>query len=159
MAWTEPEHVLSRWVGPNEPSVDDVAPLIEDAELVLQAEFPRLTERLAEGDEPNLEANVRFVVARMVIRSIRNPEGLRSIQDGAGPFQKTRTFGGDDPGDLWLTSHERALLAEPGSKRGKAFTVATDGHRATGPRHLDICSVWWGGDCSCGAVLLGGWGQ
>lgn len=159
MAWVEPEDIVARWVGDNAPDELTLIPLIQDAEVIIRYNFPTIDERLAE-EEPTLAERIEFVVSRMVIRAVRNPEGLRSIQDGAGPFQTTRTFGGAEPGTLWLTDEEHDLLAASDATRvarGRAFAIDTGSPRS-GVRHLDICSVHWGGDCSCGAVLLGGGG-
>lgn len=157
MAWVDPEDVLARWVGDSPPDADALVPLIKDAEVIIRYNFPTIDARLDE-DEPTLADRIAFVVSRMVIRAVRNPEGLRSIQDGAGPFQTTRTFGGDEPGSLWLISEEFDLLAAEDARqvsKRRAFAFDT-GKAASGALHLDICSVWWGGNCSCGAILLGG---
>lgn len=157
MAWVTPQEVLARWVGDNPPSAETLLPLIQDAEVIIRYNFPTIDARL-EAEEPTLEERIEFVVSRMVIRAVRNPEGLRSIQDGAGPFQTTRTFGGDEPGSLWLERAEYDLLAATDAEkvgRGRAFSIDT-GRLPSGVQHLDICSVWWGGYCSCGAILLGG---
>lgn len=158
MTWVEPADVLARWVGGNPPDEESLAPLIADAEVIIRFNFPTIDERL-DAEEENLLERLEFVVSRMVIRAVRNPEGLRSIQDGAGPFQTTRTFGGDEPGSLWLLEEEYDFLLTPeeqAKRRRKAFTIDPGAHARSGTPHLDTCSVWWGGDCSCGAVLLGG---
>lgn len=160
MTWVAPEDVLSRWVADREPpAAEALEPLIRDAEVIVRYNFPNIDARL-EDDEPTLGDRIEFVVSRMVIRAVINPEGLRSIQDGAGPFQTTRTFGGAEPGSLFLTDEEYDLLAETDATRirkRRAFALDTGSPRS-GVKHLDICSVWWGGNCSCGAVLLGGGG-
>jgi hypothetical protein len=60
----------------------------------------------------------------MVIRHIRNPEGIRQISEGTGPFTGSRTYGGSEPGAMYLTDEDRAELA--GTKAGqRAFTIDT----------------------------------
>src|SRR5690554_2311385 len=123
MAWATPHDVRDRWLGPGSiPASDEqLATLIGDAEDTILRAFPDIQQRIDNNDLPL--PRVVKVVCRMVIRHIRNPEGVRSTQQGAGPFQVTRTFGGDEPGALYLSDQDMAELA-PG-RRGRAFTIDT----------------------------------
>lgn len=127
LLWTEPADVVSRWVGTDAPSVDNpVLPtLLEDAEDTALREFPDLLERV-DGDGTTVPntipvRRVKKVLARVVIRHLRNPEGFRQTQEGAGPFQRGTTFGGEEPGSLYLTDEDRAELG--GTLSGSAFTI------------------------------------
>lgn len=123
MAWATPHDVRDRWLGPGSiPASDEqLATLIGDAEDTIWRAFPDIQQRIDNNDLPL--PRVVKVVCRMVIRHIRNPEGVRSTQQGAGPFQVSRTFGGDEPGALYLSDQDMAELA-PG-RRGRAFTIDT----------------------------------
>lgn len=122
MTWTDYDDVASRWIGGGFPTDEgQVTTLIEDAEDTVLRAFPTIQTRIDDGTLP--EARVRKVVARMVMRHLRNPTGMRSTQQGAGPFQQTTTFGGDEPGTLYLTDADRSELAGPTSNTGKAFAV------------------------------------
>lgn len=118
--WATADDVRSRWIG-DDLTVEDaqILTIIEDAEDTVLVEFPDLPERIDTGDIPL--RRVAKVVARVVIRHLRNPEGVRQVQEGAGPFQRSMTHGGDDPGALYLTDEDRAELGAAGS--GGAFTI------------------------------------
>jgi hypothetical protein len=72
--------------------------------------------------EPDLLDNVKDVVTSMVQRVFRNPEGVRTRQETTGPFSGSVTLGGDQPGELWITADELALISPAGSSKG-AFTI------------------------------------
>lgn len=123
MSWATPQDVRDRWLGPGDlPATDtQIATLIGDAEDTIRRAFPDIEGRIDSGDLPL--PRVVKVVCRMVIRHIRNPEGVRTTQQGAGPFQVSRTYSGDEPGALYLSDQDMAELA-PG-RRGRAFTIDT----------------------------------
>lgn len=131
MTWATFHDVTDRWVGQNEPTDEDqVAALIQDAEAVILAEFPKIQDRIDAATLPL--AVVTMVVVRMVSRVLRNPENLTYWQQQTGPFGQSRNFGGGT--DIWLTNEERDLLAP--KTRGKAFQVdlapyAVDGRAFT----------------------------
>lgn len=121
LKWTTAEDVTSRWVG-DEPAPADTTQielLLEDVEDTILREFPKIDTALDEGTLPLLR--VKKVAARVVIRHLRNPSGKRSTQQGAGPFQQTETWGGDEPGSPYLTDEDRAELG--GNRSGGAFTI------------------------------------
>lgn len=118
--WTSVEDVTSRWVGSGAPTDDTlVTALIDDAEAVILAAFPRIQERI-DADTLN-QSVVTMVTARMVSRILRNPEGLSYWQQNTGPFGQGRNFGSNT--DIWMSADERAMLAP--TTRGKAFEVDT----------------------------------
>jgi hypothetical protein len=119
--------VLGAWIGDDAPT--DTAKVdiwIGKAERLLRSKVPTLGARLDSGfeTEPDLFGNVVDVVTSMVQRVFRNPEGIRQRQEGTGPFTGSVTYGGDQPGELWITDAELALVSPAGSTRG-AFTVDT----------------------------------
>lgn len=120
--WATYDDIVNRWVGPSVlPDEMVVSTIIEDAEDTILREFPDLVDRIGR-DEPPLTRVVK-VVARMVLRHLNNPQGVRSVQQGSGPFQSSTTFGGNDPGTLALTDADRADLSVPGVSAGKAFII------------------------------------
>ena len=121
--WASVDDVLNRWIGDDAPcDAARVEAWIADAEVLLLAEYPDLVERIAA--EATLGDRVRLVIARMVTRAFRNPNGTRQYAETTGPFTTSRTYGGDTPGDLWLTDDERALLGGAGGAQ-RAFTINT----------------------------------
>lgn len=79
--------------------------LIDKAESVL-ATIPGLSARITAGTVT--ETNLRYVVAAMVVRVLRNPEGKRSETAGDYSYELASGSSGDS---AWsLTSAERRLL-------------------------------------------------
>jgi len=127
MAWTTASDVLDAWIGDDAPT--DTAKVdnwISKAERLLRSKVPTLETRLAADPElePDLLSNVMDVVVAMVQRVFRNPEGVRQRQEGTGPFTGSVTYGGDQPGALWVTDAELGLISSAGTNRG-AFTIDT----------------------------------
>lgn len=128
MAWTSASYVIDSWIGedaPMDPALVDS--WIARAERMIRKQVPDLQARI-DGEAEALPASTetldsaRDVVAAMVTRVFRNPEGRRSTSVGTGPFSENVTFGGDQPGGLHLSSDELSLLA--GIRAGqRAFGV------------------------------------
>jgi len=117
MSWTSPQDILDRWVGGGEPTdLDLIQSLINDAETLIVAEYPRIQERIDDNALPL--GNVQLVVSRMVSRILRNPENLSYWQQQTGPFGQARNFG-EGNSDIWMTENEKKLLAP--KRNGKAF--------------------------------------
>lgn len=140
MTYATYEDVVNRWTDSSDlPATQpQVETLLEDAEAILLREFPTLPADVTAGTVP--ESIVVMVEVSMVTRKLRNPSGVRSIQEGAGPFQQTVTHGGDDPGSLYLTNEERRLLSTNPYKN-KAFSI--DLTPSTWRSSSESCEVWW----------------
>ena len=126
-AWTNATDVLAAWIGDDAPADADLIDIwIGKAERLLRAKVPGLDARIyaSPETEPDLFGNIRDVVSAMVQRVFRNPEGVRQRQETTGPFSGSVTYGGDQPGALWITDAELAVLSGPGTNRG-AFTIDT----------------------------------
>jgi hypothetical protein len=119
--WTFPQDIEDRWIGDDFPeNTDLVEALLLDAELIIKSEYPRIQERV---DNNTLDIEViKFVVARMVSRVLRNPEGLSYIQQSTGPFAQARNYDRSSV-DMWITEQERDMLAP--NSRGKAKSIDT----------------------------------
>lgn len=161
MSWTEPGDVVSSWIGGDAP--DDLVQVqtwIDRAERMIRSKVPGLQGRLdAEADvsPPSTELleRVRDVVVAMVTRVYRNPLGMRSAMVVSGPFTEQKTYGGDNPGSLYLSADELAALG--GGRTGKAFAIDTT--PLGWSMHAAVCSQHFGAAwCSCGADLTGGRG-
>ena len=121
LLWSAPDDVRSRWVSDSPLTVDDAAlnVLLEDAEDLVLSEFPDISERIP---SPIPVLRVKRVIARVVIRHLKNPDGVRVQMETAGPFSDQRTFSGDSPGALYLTDQDRSDLS-PSVAPGKAFQI------------------------------------
>lgn len=119
MSWTTPEDILDRWVGSSAPTDEDLLQaLINDAEAIILAEYPKIQERITDA-ELSLEV-VKMVVSRMVTRVLRNPDMATYLQQVTGPFSQAKNFGTDSL-DIWMTENEKQLLAP--KRKGKAYEV------------------------------------
>lgn len=123
LLWTDASDVKDRWLGGEMEATDaQIERLLADAEDTVLREFPDIADRIGDPPDKTLPLlRVQKVVARMVIRHLRNPEGVRTVQETGGPYSETRTVGGNDPGAMYLTDDERAELSE--ARTGKAFTI------------------------------------
>lgn len=121
--WTTPDDVIDAWIGEDAPSDKPlIATWIGKAERQIRFRVPGIQARIDE-DEVDLGENVIDVVTSMVQRVFRNPEGVRTRQTSTGPYSDSVTMGGDQPGSLWLTDEELALLAPNRSLGQRAFSV------------------------------------
>jgi hypothetical protein len=143
LIWSTPRDVTGRWVSddPIPATEDQIETLLDDAEDTILREFPDLPERVGDGPGMVPLRRVRKVAARVVIRHLRNPSGARSAQEGAGPFQRATTYGGDEPGGMYLTDQDRRELG--GTKTGRAFQIDMTPMWNTAPLDRSIDPVLW----------------
>lgn len=124
MAWTNASDVIGSWIGDDAPSDQaKVKVWIDRAERLLRKKPLDLSARLY-STEPDLLETVQDVVSNMVQRVFRNPSGTRSKNTTTGPFSESETFGGDQPGYLWVTDEELASLTKKGDD-SRAYSVDT----------------------------------
>lgn len=117
------EDIKSRWLTGTVPATDaQIQTLIGDAEDIIVGEFPTLEADVIAGRVTS--TRVARVVSRMIHRVLRNPDGVRTVQETTGPFSGSTTYGGDNPGELYLTDDDRRDIGGRKTK-GKAFTVST----------------------------------
>lgn len=132
--WSTEADVRRRWVGAGFPEEADIDQLLVDAEQEILWEYPELPDRVVDTDEsgelpdnPLPVDRLVMVICRMVLRHLRNPEGIRQVTETEGPFSRNRTFAGPQPSEVFLTDRERLMLGYlPGAPRPKAFTVPQD---------------------------------
>lgn len=125
MAWATVQDVRDRWLDGELPYTDEqVQSLVDDAEDVILAEFPTIEQDIAAGTVTTVR--VVRVVSRMVARVLRNPDGVRQRQETRGSFTGSVTYGGDNPGELYLSDDDRRDLGGR-SGRGRAFSFMPAG--------------------------------
>lgn len=141
MVWTTYQNVVDRWTA--SPAINasqaKVETLIGDAEDTILTNYPTIQARIDATTLP--VARVQKVVSRMVIRHLLNPTGQRSASEARGPFTATVTYGGDEPGSIYLTDQDRRELQESTHARGKAFVVDNTPAGAFGLYQSD-CDLW-----------------
>ena len=127
--WVKPDDVRGRWLGAA-LSVEDEAltKLLLDAEDALIVAVPDLADRVEDDRVPL--ARIRRVAVRIAIRVLRNPQGYRQVATGTGPFTGSATFGGDEPGEIYVTAEDRRdLLGTPVRRPRRAFSIFPGGVR------------------------------
>ena len=127
-SWTAPTHVTGAWIGEGVPTdTEKLQAWIDRAEREIKYRVPGIQARIdAEAAETvprtDLLNTAKDVVAAMVTRVFRNPEGIRQTNVTTGPYTASKTYGGDQPGGLGITDDELAKLQ--GVKSSGAFTVS-----------------------------------
>jgi hypothetical protein len=122
-AWTTADDVIDAWIGDDAPTdANKVGIWIDKAEREVRVQVPTITDRITADTTGDLLANTKDVVIAMVQRVFRNPEGVRQVSEGTGPFSGSKTYGGNHPGALYLTDEELSKLSPAGQNSG-AFTV------------------------------------
>lgn len=121
--WTYPQDIEDRWVGDDYPEdkTELVEALILDAELIIKSEYPKIQERI---DDNKLDIEIiKLVVARMVTRVLKNPEGLTYIQNTVGPYSQARNYGSGAGTDMWLTAEEKEILSATKGTKIKSHSM------------------------------------
>ncbi|MFF2621241.1 Gp19/Gp15/Gp42 family protein [Oerskovia jenensis] len=121
--WVSAQEVLDAWILDDELPVSDTAMnwLIGRAERKIRRADRTILARMA--NDPDLTQACKDVVIEMVHRVLKNPEGLRQFADTTGPYSGSGMFGGDDPGELVLTTEQRAELGIRKKRRQRAFSI------------------------------------
>lgn len=112
------------------------------ASQLLRSEVSGLDDRLAAG---TLDADlVRHVVASMVIRGLRNPDGARQRSETVGPFTQSASYT-DMVSQLSVLPYERRLLTPATGRVSGLGTIRVTPGLAppAGPPHA-LPSGWWG---------------
>lgn len=127
--WADAEDVRLRWLsGPLSVEDEQIDVLLEDIEDFLTGEFTDLRERISDGRLS--ERRLKRVIVRIAIRVLRNPAGYRQVTSGTGPFTGSATYGGDQPGEIYVTDEDRKDLIGRGKGRAvKAFSIYPGGIR------------------------------
>lgn len=124
MAWTEAQEFIDAWIGDDPPDDDEqIDGWIARAERKIRREVPGIVERLAaDPPEADLQETVKDVVIDMVTRIYRNPERIRQMQETTGPMSGSVTYGGDEPGVLYLSAENLKSLT-PRRRHHGAFGI------------------------------------
>ena len=122
--WATPEDVENGWLLEDEFefTVPQVERQIRNARLAILARDPHMVERIAADPTGLLGEQVKAVTIRVVLRVLRNPEGMRQFTEVTGPFTKGGTVGGDNPGEIELSPADLRQLGIR-RRRSKAYTV------------------------------------
>lgn len=127
MEWASVADVEARWLDGALPvPALAVETLIGDAEDAVRAGLPEIDGLIAAGTVD--KGRVVRVVARMVIRLLRNPQGIRTVQETTGHYGGSTTYAGDNLGEIVFTDQDRReLLGKPVARGRRAFTITPGG--------------------------------
>lgn len=131
--WATVTDVKDRYIGGDLPASDsEIQVLLDDAEDIVRREIPTIEDLIASGEVP--AHRVLRIVAKMVIRVLRNPDGYRSTNLTSGPFSQGYTWAGDNPGELTLTDEDKDdLMPGIGGQRAFAVDMFSDTAGGEGP--------------------------
>ena len=140
--WATVDDIKDRYIGGDLPATDaEIQVLIDDAEDIIRREIPDIEELIDSGEVP--ENRVRRIVAKMVIRVLRNPDGYRSTNLTSGPFSQGYTWAGDNPGELTLTDEDKDdLLPGIGGQRAYSVDMMPGDAGAEGPWFRTVDTTW-----------------
>lgn len=93
---------------------------IDRVEALLRLEDPTLDQRVVDGSLPEILLNQ--VICEIVIAPLKNPLGVRSFTQTAGPFSGSQTFADGTSGYLELSDRQRELLGLQ-ARATRAFTI------------------------------------
>lgn len=120
--WATTADVTEAWIGEGLPADGAlIATWLGKAEREMRFRVPDLAGRVDADVTGDLRDMAVDVAVAMVMRVLRNPEGIRQRNITTGPFTGSETYGGDTPGGLALTDDELEKLR--GVRARGAFTI------------------------------------
>ena len=133
MPYATADDVIRRWIASTlPPDKETITGYLEDATVLIDAEFPDLAARAAAN--PVIAARAAVVARRMVMRVLTNPDQLRSTSETTGPFSGGVTYATETLNGLYLSDEDRALLSAVPTRTQIAFSIdPTPAARAAGP--------------------------
>ena len=140
--WATVDDIKDRYIGGDLPASDaEIQVLIDDAEDIIRREVPDVEDLIESGEIP--VNRVRRIVAKMVIRVLRNPDGYRSTNLTSGPFSQGYTWAGDNPGELTLTDEDKDdLMPGMGGQRAYGIDMMPDDAGSEGPWFRAVDTTW-----------------
>lgn len=107
--------VLALWHGSDAPPADEIITAwIAHTERTIRGLYPALDRALAAGGDAASDAawRIQTVTCQVVLRLIRNPDGVRQYTQTDGEFSDSLTYASETLAQaVQLTSTERQILA------------------------------------------------
>ncbi len=119
-AFADTQDLEKRWRSLSDSERDRASALLEDASVILAAEFNRLGHAIEDVDEDLL----KMVCCNMVRRVMASGTGAELSQLGmtVGPFSQQQTFA-NPAANLYMSTDERRLLGLP-KRRQRIGSIA-----------------------------------
>lgn len=111
MAYATLDDLQKRWRTLNPSESERATMLLDDAAVLIQAEFRRNQKEIDPEDEM-LSSALKIVSCSMVKRMMSTPaavDGVSQMGETAGPFNQQFTFA-NPSGDMYLTTREYGML-------------------------------------------------
>jgi hypothetical protein len=116
LAFATIEDIEARWRPLTQSEAVNADAWLNDAAVLIRRRVPNITDRLEDDDYAQ---TVTSINAAMVLRVLRNPEGLRQVSVGDASYTRDQAL---SAGALYLTKDEADQLGAV-SGAGRAFTV------------------------------------
>lgn len=124
VAYAQHKDIAARWIASTlPPDTEVINGYLEDATILIDAEFPDLRQRIATDPSGSIRNRARLVCCRMVLRVLTNPDQVRQVQDTTGPFSGSVTYAAETLAGLYLSDDDRALLSAGPARTQQAFTI------------------------------------
>ena len=139
---------------PFAPDIDELKAelMIEDAIAAALIVAPCILD-----DDFQHEAAAKAILRRSILRW--NDAGSGAVtQLSAGSFQQTTDNRNPHKSLLWPSEITQLQELCGLTRKGRAFTIDTTPPNAGMPQHAPECSIYFGGICSCGAIVNGVYG-
>ena len=127
-AYATLEDLQKRWRPLSPTEQNRAEALLEDASVLIQAEFQR-NQRKIDPDDELLSSALKIVSCSLVKRIMSTPasvDGVSQMGETAGPFNKQLTFA-NPSGDMYLTAREYAMLGISQRRSGIAQIMPITG--------------------------------
>ncbi|MCW2092512.1 UNVERIFIED_ORG: hypothetical protein M2328_005792 [Rhodococcus erythropolis] len=114
------DDVTKRWIGDCPFDNDYIETQIADSLDAIRSYEPAFDDMVPDKIRPE---RVTRVVCRMVLRHLKNPDGVRQEQETTDVTSASRTYAGADPGAISFTEADKRELFG----RGKgAYTISME---------------------------------
>ncbi|WP_312715474.1 hypothetical protein [Corynebacterium flavescens] len=122
--YATPDDVRRRWLSSTPlPADETIQSWLDDAEVLIFAEFPKLADSLTTDPDGTLRTRVIYVEVQLVSTALKNPEAVRQNSRTAGVFTESTTYGTETLSQaMELTPAHRAMLSG-GAKKHTGFDM------------------------------------
>lgn len=106
-AYATPDDLAARWRPLTDQEVLTAGALLDDAALMLRAEYPGIDDNVTQGIlDPGV---LRAVSVAMVKRAMVRPDGVTQSAETVGPYSASQSFA-NPTGNLYITAAEDRFI-------------------------------------------------
>lgn len=113
MTYAKPSDISDRWLSSTPlPKDETIQKWLDDAEVLIFAEFPELATRLLDDRDGLWASRIVYVENQLVSTALKNPDAVRQSSRTAGVFTEANTYGTETLSQaMELTPAHRAMLS------------------------------------------------